>query len=207
MLARGFYGVPAKRGHLVQAIPLFGSRENLPSVLAGLALESADPYPDPNLGAIIRYGIPPVVKADAYLYDLGMPSISDDLRSPQVIEFFRESLHSVSAAADQGLYLDFEMLGSGYLRIPEDALEPFCLCASFAYRQNSQAPVPPTGIPGKGGVINDVGRVASHMALRTDRGYINKVRFNYPESLGERGFGGFLRFLTEWTHLVQTVGQ
>ena len=207
MLARGFYGVPAKRGHLVQAIPLFGSRENLPSVLAGLALESADPYPDPNLGAIIRYGIPPMVKADAYLYDLGMPSISDDLQSPQVIEFFQESLHSVAMAADQGLYLDFEMLGSGYLRIPEDAPEQFCLCASFAYRQNSQAPVPPTGIPGKGGVINDVGRIASHMALRTDRGYINKVRFNYPEALGERGLGGFLRFLTEWTLLVQTVGQ
>lgn len=73
----------------MQAIPLFGSRENLPPVLAGLALESAEAYPDPGLGAIIRFGIPPMVKADAYLYDLGMSSISDDLRSPQVIEFFQ----------------------------------------------------------------------------------------------------------------------
>ena len=191
----------------MNAIPVFDTRDKVPPSIDQLILESVDQYPDPRLGVMIRYGIPPVVKADAYLYDMGLTDISEDLHSPQVSQLFEESLQSVFMAADQGLYLDFEVMGSGYINVPPDAAEPLCLCASFAYRQNSQAPVPSSGIPGKHGVINDVGRLVSHLALRIDRGYINKVRFNYPESAGERGFGGFVRFIDEWTNAVQAVGR
>jgi hypothetical protein len=44
----------------------------------------------------------------------------------------------------------------------------------------------------------------SHLALRTDRGYINKVRFTYPESMEASAFPAFLTFLQEWTHAVQS---
>ena len=188
-------------------IPVFGTRDKVPPLVDHLILEGVDQYPDPRLGVMIRYGIPPIVKADAYLYDLGLPDISEDLHSPQVSQLFEESLQSVLMAADQGLYLDLEVLGSGYINVPPDATDPLCLCTSFAYRQNSQAPVPSAGIPGKHGVINDVGRLVSHLAMRVDRGYINKVRFNYPENAGERAFGGFVRFMTEWTEAVQGAGQ
>ena len=192
----------------MKAVPLFGSEDRLPASIAGLTLESVDQYPDPKLGVMIRYGIPPWVKADAYLYNMGLPDISDNLESPQVIQLFQESAQGVVMAAEQGLYLDFEILNSGYVSVPPDASEPLCLCASFAYRQNSNAPVPTAGLPKKEGtgVINDVGRLVSHMALRVDRGYINKVRFNYPEDAGQRGVAGFLDFLSEWTAIVRATG-
>lgn len=81
---------------------------------------------------------------------------------------------------------------------PPDAAGPLCLCASFAYSQNAGAPVPVV-FPGRidTPIINDVGRLVSHMALRTDRGYINKVRFNYLEDAGEGGFAGLLNYLGE----------
>lgn len=186
------------------AIPVFGNENRLPARIGGLALESVDQYPDPNLGVMVRYGLPPLVKADAYLYDLGMSDIPEDLQSPLVVQFFEESLHGVTMAAEQGIYRDFEILGSGYLNLPPESPEPFCLGASFAYRQNSEAPIPVV-FPDKSGVINDVGRVVSHLALRIDRGYINKVRYNYPESAGEAGFAGFLGFIMEWTESVKTA--
>jgi hypothetical protein len=193
----------------VNAIPVFGSKDRIPTQIDHLSLEGVDQYPDPKLGVMVRYGIPPLVKVDAYLYDMGLSEISEDLESPQVIQLFQESLQTVVMAAEQGLYLDFEILNSGYVRVPQDAAEPLCLCASFTYRLNSNAPLPKVGIPAKEGtgVINDIGRLTSHLALRIDRGYINKVRFNHPEELGERGFGGFLRFVMEWTNAVQTAGQ
>lgn len=193
-------------GGSVNAIPIFGSEGQIPASIAGLGLEGVERYPDPRLGVMIRYGIPPWVKADAYLYDMGLSDIPGDLESPQVIELFQESLRGVTMAAEQGIYRDFEVLQSGYITLPPDAPEPLCLCASFAYTQNAGASVPVvfpdrTDTP----VISDIGRLVSHMAFRTDRGYINKVRFNYPEDAGEGGFAGFLNFLVEWTKLVQTA--
>ena len=188
------------------SIPIFGTEDQIPATIAGLGLESVERYPDPRLGVMVRYGIPPWVKADVYLYDMGLTDISDDLESPQVIELFQESLQGVVMAASQGIYRDFEIIQSGYINLPPEAPEPLCLCASFAYRQNAEASIPVvfpdrTDTP----VINDIGRLLSHMAMRTDRGYINKVRFNYPEAAGEGGFAGFLNFLTEWTNAVQTA--
>ena len=187
---------------MTNAIPLFGTEDRLPTRIAGLGIEGVEHYPDPKLGVMIRYGLPPLVKADAYLYDLGLRDIPEDLNSPLVQQMFEESLRGVMMAAEQGIYRDFEVLGSGYLNLDPDSDEPFCLAASFAYAQNPEAPVPLV-FAGKEGVINDVGRLVSHLALRTDRGYINKVRFNHPEAAGEAGFAGFAGFTVEWTQAVQ----
>lgn len=76
------------------------------------------------------------------------------------------------------------------------------MVASFAFSRNPKAPIPVV-FPQKDGFVQDVGRVVSHLALRTDRGYINKVRFNQPEDAGEAGFAGFVAFTVEWTQAVQ----
>jgi len=188
--------------YMMNAIPVFGTEDRLPSRIAGLEVESVDQYPDPRLGVMVRYGIPPLIKADAYLYDMGLRDIPEDLNSPEVLQLFEESLRGVTMAAEQGVYLDFEVLGSGYLNLPPESPEPFCLGASFAYRQNPKAHIPVV-FPEKEGTINDVGRLVSHMTLRVDRGYINKIRFNDPEDAGEAGFTGFLGFIFEWTQAVQ----
>lgn len=187
---------------MTNAIPVFGTKDRLPSRVAGLAFESVDQYPDPRLGVMVRYGIPPLVKADAYLYDMGLSDLPEDLDSPLVVRLFEESLQGVTMAAQQGAYLDFEILGSGYLNVPPESPEQFCLGASFAYRQNSGAVIPVV-FPEKEGTVNDVGRLISHMTMRVDRGYINKIRFNYPEEAGEAGFASFLGFAIEWTQSVQ----
>lgn len=187
---------------MASAIPVFGTEDQLPTRIAGLGIEGVEHYPDPKLGVMIRYGLPPLVKADAYLYDLGLSDIPEDLHSPLVVQLFQESLRGVTMAAEQGIYLEFEMLGSGYVTLEPESNEPFCLGASFAYRQNAAAPVPQV-FPKREGAVNDVGRLVSHLALRTDRGYVNKVRFNHPEAAGEAGPAGFLGFTVEWTHAVQ----
>lgn len=186
------------------AIPVFGTEDRLPARVAGLNLEGVEQYPDPRLGVMVRYGIPPLIKADAYLYDLGLTDIPDDLESPQVETLFEESLQGVTTAAEQGVYLDFELLGSGYIKLPPESPEPFFLGATFSYRQNPKASVPVV-FPGTDGTVHDVGRIVSHMALRVDRGYINKVRFNHPEEAGDAGFTLFLGFVMEWTESVQAA--
>jgi hypothetical protein len=172
-------------------IPVFDLEDALPTNIAGLTLERIDYYPDPRLGVQIRYGTATTAKADAYLYDLGLSDIPNDLRSSQLVAWFREACQGVTMAAERGLYRDLETLTSQYLHLPPDAPEPFCLWASFLY---SQAPGPDVIFPGQ--------RV-SNIALRTDRGYINKVRYTFPEDAREKGYAGFLAFLVEWTGLVQ----
>lgn len=174
----------------MRAIPLFGSERQLPGMIAGLAFEHVICYPDPKLGVSIRYGTPAIAKGEAYLYDYGLSDISDEIKSPRVLEWFQYACQAVTDAAEQGLYKDFEVLTSQYLHLPPDSTDPFCLWASFVYRQT----------PGPN--VSYEGRRVSNLALRIDRGYINKVRYTHPEEAGEEGLTGFLAFLVEWTDLV-----
>ncbi|MFV8316273.1 hypothetical protein [Mycobacterium sp. 23] len=85
---------------MTSAIPVFGTEDRLPSPIAGLLIEGVEQYPDPRLGVMVRYGIPPLVKADAYLCDMGLTDIPEDLHSPLVVQLFEESLQGVTMAAD-----------------------------------------------------------------------------------------------------------
>jgi hypothetical protein len=172
-------------------VPVFGSEQHVPAIVGGLELECVEYFPDPKFGVGIRYGTPNTPKADVYLYDRGLSDIPDDLRSPQLIEWFQEACGAVMVMSERGQYRDFEVLASQHLHLPPDAPDPFCLWASFAYRQ------------GPGPQVTFAGRRVSNLALRTDRGHINKVRYTYPEDAGEDGFAGFLAFLVEWTGFVQ----
>jgi hypothetical protein len=102
-------------------------------------------------------------------------------------------MQSIQVAAKQGAYRDLIVRASQYLHLPPTAPDPFCLWAVFSYRQ----------APGPGVIF--LGKCVSHLALRIDRGYINKVRFTYPEEQQEEkaDFERFLAFLTEWTVRVQ----
>lgn len=178
----------------METIPLFKYEGWVPTQVGGLALDEVHLFPDPRLGVQIRYGTPTTAKVDAYLYDLGMSDIPNDVRSPQLIELFQGACQGVATAAEQGMYVDLEVLTSQYLRIPPEADDPFCLWASFTYRQ-----VAGPGLP----EIDFEGRRFSHLALRSDRGYINKVRYTCPEGSEDGGFNGFMDFLVEWTDYVR----
>lgn len=175
-------------------IPIFGTKGSLPKTCGGLTFSAMEIFPDPSHGAAMRYrGSSPFIHADAYLYDLGLPNIPQDLRSDEIFQFHQGACQDVFMMAEMGEYLELKTVTSQFLYLPEDALEPFCLWASFTYRN---APGPD---------VFFTGRQKSHLALRSDRGFINKVRYTYADSegLADILFRGFLVFLVEWTTAVQ----
>jgi hypothetical protein len=177
----------------VNQIPIFRVEASLPPVCGGLLFSVVEIFQDPRLGAAIHYQSPASVRADAYLYNLGLPDIPVDLRSPDVHEWFQRAWQEILFMFENKRYLDFKPLTFQFLHVPPDAPEPFCLWAAFSYRQ------PP------GPEIFFTGRQISHLTLRTDLGFINKVRYSYPdiEEIKEAQFRDFLAFLFEWTTAVQ----
>jgi len=165
-------------------IPVFGVESSIPRKCAGLSFSEVNYYDDPRLGIGIRYDGPTPIHADTYLYDLGLPHITNDLTSPEVMLWFQQSCHDIFRYAELGIYLNLEEVNSKFLYFPEDDPDPFCLWASFTYNT----------APGKG--ISYTGKLMSHIALRTDREFINKVRFSHPytEEISEVGMKGFLNF-------------
>ena len=163
----------------------------LPKKVGELHHQETTIFDDPNLGVQIRYASPLGIKADVYLYNLGMSDIPDDITSSLVMEFFQGACGDVMAMAERGVLLDFEVRASQYLDILDAASLPIYMWAAFCYRQ---APGPISGYEGMR---------YSHLALRSDRGYINKVRYTYHDTLAETAGEGLLLFLIEWYNAVQ----
>ncbi len=175
-------------------IPIFGKEASLPKICGGLMLAGVETFPDPGLGVKFRYQGFVSDRADVYLYDLGSPHILTDLESPDIVEQFQQAVTDVFSAAEVGCYEDLELVSSQYLHLPPDSPEPFCLWAALRFHQ------PP------GPQVFYTGPQISHLTLRSDRGYFNKVRYSYPESetSADKRFRGFLIFLVEWTSQVQS---
>jgi hypothetical protein len=175
------------------SIPIFGSEQDLPQTLGLVQYAGLERFEDADLGVKLRYVGNDYVKADVYLYDLGRSDIPTDISGDAVQELFREACAEVLLAAEQGLYCDLELHASQYLHIPDTAPEPMYLWAVFAYRQ---AAGPGTAYEGPR---------YSHLALRTDRGYINKVRYTYPAATVQLAEPGLIPLLTDWHAAVQSA--
>jgi hypothetical protein len=186
-------------------IPVVGSEADLPAEVAGLHLQGVRRLPDPDGGVQIRYGISGFAMADVYLYTQGFRDITDDLWSAEVEARFEDACTVIKMAEAQGMYSDLVTLPSGYLFIPADSPEPLCLWASFAYTVTPGTPIPVIDPAGGTPVVTDMGRKSSHVGLRTDHGYLNKVRYTHPAEDGERGFARFRAFVAEWTDFVKGI--
>lgn len=171
-------------------IPIFGDESHLPESVAGLPFCGLTVCPDPKLGVVIGYGLPQIVSVTSYLYDMGVAGIPEDLRSPDVVQFFEEAVHSVSSVAKRGLYVDFEILATEYLHVPPYSAESW-LWAAFSYVEN------PNEKPDAKSV-----KQVSYLALRTDEGYINKVRFTTDYGREPAAYVTFLRFLVSWRDAI-----
>jgi hypothetical protein len=175
----------------VRDIPIFGDKASVPSHIGGLRLEGIETYSDARLGTAFQFS-GENVEATTYLYNLGLTNIPSDLRSGEVVGFLEQAYLDVLRTAASGLYLDLELSEPQFLYLPDDD-RPFCLGAEFAFRHSPESGVGFTG------------RCASHLALRTDGRFINKVRYTYPESeAGEADCSArLLAFMVEWTVFVQ----
>jgi len=169
----------------MNGIPLFQIEDAVPTELGKLAYAGHELYEDSRLGVRLRYerGI---TKADVYLYDLGLQSIPSDIRSDSVMEFFQQSCAEILSLADRGMYLDIETRASQYLHLPDHAPDPMYLWAAFYYRQT---PHP---------FVANEGFRFSHILLRTDGGFINKVRYTYPENAIATSSEDMVSFLLDW---------
>jgi hypothetical protein len=178
----------------VRDIPIFGDRPSVPGHVGGLELDEIQTWRDRRLGASFGYSGDDV-KARAYLYNLGLTNIPTDLRSGEVQAFFKQAYMDILRVAKRGNYQNLELSEPQLLYLPDDA-EPFCLWAKFGYRHTPESGVGFTG------------PCASHLALRTDGGFINKVRYTYPVTdEGENaGSKSLLAFMVEWTVFVQAFG-
>lgn len=173
-------------------IPLFGTEDRLPLKLGKLSYVDIEIYDKKQLGVKIRYESG-ITKADLYLYDLGYDTIPEDIRSGLVTELFQKSCRDVLILADRGFYLDFEIKATKYFHLPYDAPDPMYLWAVFYYRQAQSVATVYEGFR------------YSHLFLRTDFGFINKVRYTYPERIAEEAEGGMISFLLEWHEAISKV--
>jgi hypothetical protein len=173
----------------MNTVPIFQTEENLPSQLGELNYAGSEVYDDPRLGAKIRYEFG-ITKADLYLYDLGMAEIPADIDDPLVTEVYRQSCGEVLTLAEAGLYLDFELRKSEYLNLGMEGFKPSFLWAAFRYRQ----------APGQFTVSEEFRY--SHIFLRTNGGYFNKVRYTYPESEAANSSERMIHFLIEWLKVI-----
>jgi hypothetical protein len=206
----------------VKNIPIFSTIETLPPRTGLLWLVDVGAYKDQRAGFHFQYrylennsrapagepnGIEAIadrlsgpkpnlrlLKADTYLYNAGLSAVPADLMSDDMIAIFHQAMADIVATAEQGRYQQFEVMTAGPLNVPPEAAEPAWVWAAMRYR------------PVKGpGNDDDQDRV-SHLAVRTDGGYINKVRYTYPAALPPSlAYSSFLLFLFEWRHSIERV--
>jgi hypothetical protein len=173
----------------MKTLPIFHTEESLPSQLGELSYAGCEVYDDPRLGAKIRYEFG-ITKADLYLYDLGMASIPTEIDDPLLTEAYRQSCREVMTLADAGMYLDCELCKSEYLNLGMEGTKPSFLWAAFRYRQ----------APGQFTSTEELRY--SHIFLRTDGGFFNKVRYTYPESEAANSSERMISFLIEWLKVI-----
>ena len=173
-------------------IPIFGDERNLPKTVAGLELSGVQRYPDPALGVSVSFN-GPGTKATVYLYNLGLAEVSTDVKSAQLLEVFQESYGDIDQQAASGAMRDFELHTSQYLHLPPDAPQPIGLWAAFSF-------ISPSETDGA-----DADRQVSHLVVRADRGYFNKIRYTHPKDHGIEAVIRFRAFVAEWTAIVQAV--
>jgi hypothetical protein len=203
-------------------IPIFGAVDRLPYRVGILWLADVDVYPDPRAGVGFRYIFPDedkppprdefdpavvaaerargpkpelsLVKADAFLYHLGLSALPSDVTSDQMREILQHAFNDIGTLIERGEYQHFEVLMSQMLAMPPHTGEPVWLWLSMRYRQATKPNV------------RWATDCVSHLVVRTDGGYINKIRYTYPASLAPQlAYSGFLLFLFEWKHSVDRV--
>jgi hypothetical protein len=167
-------------------IPIFDDEDALPIQLHRLKYAFFQLYSDPRGGISLRYGNPDGTVADVYLYDGGFEKLPDGVRFGEMDRLFESECHQI-IAVKAGLCSDFRPTKSQELKLLGGS-EPSHLCMTFTYSS-----------PDARGVMT------SHMAIRADMGFLNKVRYTYPSAFGESGLVGFEAFLRDWGHAIDAL--
>jgi hypothetical protein len=184
----------------MNAIPLFETEGALPGFLGALRYEGFEAFEDAGLGVRLAYGSG-LTRADVYLYDSGTPYVSNEIDSEEVETHFLQAYSNILEAAKMGGYERFQAGAVEWMQLPGDFPRPSYHWATFVFG-------------GRHGVRNgtrkgsdscegdDSGLFVSHLMVRSDGGYINKIRYTVPLEDAEQ-VEGLIQFLVDWQNTVQ----
>ncbi len=95
-------------------------------------------YDQKALGYSVRYTSPLKIKVDVYVYDGGLRSIPDDIRSQVVRDQFRRNKGDIHTAKRQGLYQSVEETSQGEVRIGSSPKAPRAHHARFRIERQGE---------------------------------------------------------------------
>ena len=179
----------------MSTIPIFGTTDRLPRHVGGLVLTDLEQYDDALAGVRLQYRTraptPPdnpggaeLTKADSYLYSPQMIVRDMNAEDVDLEDQFGAALAQIVEAGKLGYYADVEIVSMEELLIQGGGAPNQWMSAEIRYRQRTTL---------------YRGDRWSHLAVRLDDGYVNKVRYTYPTGSSPRaGESGFARFLAEW---------
>lgn len=131
--------------------------------------------------------------ATNYLYEGKRGLVTKETITQRVDRAFASALHEIEDASRDGTYSKFELLKHGGLSLTPDPEETTWLWAALRFRILVLEP-------------DQQFDAISHVAVRVDAGYLNKIRFTYPVTLKpEVGYRNFLRYLYEWKTSIDRI--
>ncbi len=161
---------------------IFADQSQVPELVGQLGLMRFEPSDDPDTGSIFRYEAQTEgggwLGANAFLYHRNLDLI-DGIDMPEVAEERDRSFKLLRANA-----IDPTTIGVAPIKsqIPGGQQIDW-QWASLRSSPNTDAEI-------------------THVAVRVDRGYFNKVLYTYPAAIESIGRMAFVEFVCDWHRLV-----
>jgi hypothetical protein len=165
-----------------------------PARLGGLLLQGTESYGQQELGASVRYEGPQFLKADVFLYTLGIQQIPDGIDSELVKKHFESVSQDVLNAVRRGWYSSLVEVGHGTVQLGTSREGQRALYRCFEYDQN---PSPTTAT---------LERRRSYVILTGYRNHFVKIRFTFLANTKSYGELALKRFLIDLGRLFKKTG-
>lgn len=164
---------PPDRSYLHAATGL-----EFPSTLGAMQIVSIANYEekDPGLGTGLRYDDRESVKADVYIYNLGLKEIPAGTESPEMIRHLQQCENEIRAMEKLGRYQSVQEISRETVPLGGEASAPRARWVFYSFKQDG------------------VERL-SHIYLTSYRNHFFKIRCTYPkadESHAKSVLDGFL---------------
>jgi hypothetical protein len=173
-------------------IPLFESKDFLPSNLGDFSYDWIIENEDPKYGFQARYGRG-ASKVDLYLYDAGCLPIPQDVSDPIILSHFQSCIEDITLMAQSELYQEFEVGPIDGLEVISGIRKTTFLHWQFEYL------VPDSSL------TVDIGCQRSHLLLSSQRGYFSKIRFSYPVHDRDARIRDLYGLLQDWCNRIETI--
>ncbi len=165
-----------------------------PSRLGGLIYQGTESFEQQEFGVAVRYQGPQLLKADVFLYNLGLQRIPNGIDSELIKRHFESVSQDVVNAEKRGWYASLVEVGSGTVALGDSRGGHRALYRCFEYDQN---PGPTTA---------STQRRRSYVILTGYQNHFVKIRFTFLASTRSYGELTLKRFLIDLGRLFKKTG-